>query len=280
MLQAGNTIHLEPFLSTKLVVTDNETELSILSSLTISCIVFACLFGGALLGTILRSALPEHHLGSESKETMKLGMGLIGTMAALVLGLMVSSAKSSYDAQKNELTQMSARIIMLDRVLANFGPETKETRAQLRASVARVIEKMWPDDASQSSQLDPAASRAEALYDAIQQLSPKNESQRFMQNQALNIAFDIGQRRWVLFQQSGSSISKPFLVVLAFWLSIIFASFGVMAPRNATVLATLLLCALAVSGAVFLILELDRPFDGFIQIPSEPLRKALAALGT
>jgi hypothetical protein len=200
-------------------------------------------------------------------------------MGALVLGLMVSSAKSSYDAQRNELLQISARVMMLDRVLANYGPETKETRELLRQGVALVIEKMWPDDAGKSAQLNPAASRNEAVYEKIQQLTPKTDSQRLMQSQATNIAFDIAQRRLLLFEQSGSSISTPFLVVLTFWLSVIFVSFGLMAPRNATVLATLLLCALAVAGAVFLILELDRPFDGSIQISSEPLRKVLAAVG-
>jgi len=245
----------------------------------IGCIVFGCLFGGALVGMLIRLALPEHHFSAESKDTMKLGMGLIGTMGALVLGLMVSSAKSSYDAQKNELTQMSARVIMLDRVLANYGPETKEAREILKIGVMRVLEVMWPEGTSETAQLDPKASRFEVLFEKIQQLTPKTDSQRMLQSQAVSIGMDIAQRRLLLFEQSGSSISMPFLVVLTFWLSIIFVSFGLTSPRNATVLTTLLLCALAVSGAVYLILELDRPFDGLIRIPSEPLRKALAALG-
>src|SRR5258706_2839022 len=103
-----------------------------MSSITASLIVFACVFGGALVGVFLRSALPQQHLSAESKDIVRLGMGLVGTMAALVLGLLVASAKGSYDAQSSELTQMSANIVLLDRILAHYGPEAKQTRDMLR----------------------------------------------------------------------------------------------------------------------------------------------------
>ena len=106
-----------------------------MSSTTISLIVFACVFGGALLGILLHAVLPQHHLSNETKDIVKLGMGLVGTMSALVLGLLVASAKGSYDAQSAELTQMSANIALLDRVLAHYGPETKETRDLVRGFV-------------------------------------------------------------------------------------------------------------------------------------------------
>jgi hypothetical protein len=250
-----------------------------MSSLAISSIVFACVFGGALLGMFLRRALPDHHLGGDSKDTIKLGIGLIGTMGALVLGLMVGSAKSSYDAQKGGFTQMSARVILLDRVLARYGPEAKDAREMLRASVARLIDLIWPEDHSRPAQLDPMALGAEPVYDRLQALSPKNDAQAALKTQALNVATDINQTRWLLFQQLGRSFPTAFLVVLVCWFSIIFLGFGLFAPPNPTVITTLLLCALSVSGALFLILELDRPFDGFIQISSDTLRQALANLG-
>jgi UDP-N-acetylmuramyl pentapeptide phosphotransferase/UDP-N-acetylglucosamine-1-phosphate transferase len=249
-----------------------------MSSLAIGSIVVVCVFGSALLGMLLRTRLPEHHLSGESKDVVKLGMGLIGTMAALVLGLMVGSAKSSFDAQKNVLTQMSAKVILLDRALAHYGADTKEARESLRGVVTRTLARIWPEDRSGSAQLAPVAA-GEALYDNILELSPKNDAQRSVQSQALSIAVDIGQTRWLLFQQAGSSISPPFLVVLVSWLSLIFASFGLFAPANATAIVTLLLGALSVSCAIFLILELDRPFDGMLQIPSTPLRNALDQLG-
>jgi hypothetical protein len=250
-----------------------------MDSLTTSVAVLACLAGSAGLGMVLRRILPEHHLAAESKDVVKVGTGLIGTMAALVLGLMVGSAKSSYDAQKNNLAQLSVKIILLDRGLAHYGPEAKEPRETLRTAVNRMLGQIWPDDHSQSAELNPTAARSEVMFDQIQALVPKSDAQRTLQGQAIHIAVDIGQLRWTLFQQSGSAISTPFLVVLVFWLSVIFASFGLMAPPNPTTIATLLLCAMSVSGAILLILELDRPFDGLIQIPSTPLRNALAQLG-
>lgn len=250
-----------------------------MSPIAISGIVFASLFGGALLGFWLRRALPDHHLSAEAKDTIKLGIGLIGTMGALVLGLLVSTAKGSYDTQKSELTQMSAKVILLDRVLARYGPDAAGVRATLKDSVAFVLVQIWPEDRSVSSELDPSKSGAEILFEKVQELVPKTDAQRALQAQALSIGSEMAHLRWLLFQQSGSSISTVFLVVVVFWLCVVFMSFGLFAPGNTTVIVTLLLCALAVAGAIFLILELDQPFNGFIQISSAPLRNALAHLG-
>lgn len=250
-----------------------------MSSILISGIVLACVFGGALLGSFLRAALPEHHLSTDSKDLVKLGIGLIATMAALVLGLLIASAKSSYDTQRSGLARMSANIGLLDRMLAHYGPETKEARSVLSQSVVRVLDQMWPNDRSQTVQLEPPAAGGEAVYDRIQALSPQNEAQRSLQARALSIAVDTGQIRWLMLQQAGSSIPMPFLVVLAFWLTIIFVSFSLFAPPNATVMTTLLVCALSVSGAIFLILELDGPFEGLIEISSAPLHNVLEHLG-
>ena len=159
-----------------------------MSSTTISLIVFACVFGGALLGIFLHAVLPQHHLSNESKDIVKLGMGLVGTMAALVLGLLVASAKGSYDTQSAELKQMSANIALLDRVLALYGPETKETRDLLRGVVVRSLDQMWSKDRTSASPLPPPSGRGEILYDKIQGLSPKNDTQRSLQGQALSMA--------------------------------------------------------------------------------------------
>jgi hypothetical protein len=200
-------------------------------------------------------------------------------MAALVLSLLIASAKSSYDTQSSELTQMAANVFLLDRVMAHYGPETKEARDLLRRAVARALDGMWPKDGSGPAQWDPTAARGDSLYDKIQALSPRNEAQRSLRAEALRISTDLGRTRWLLFGQEGSSIPVPFLVILIFWVAVIFISFGLFAPPNATVIATLFVCALSVSGAIFLILELDRPFEGFIQMSSAPLRNALAHLG-
>ena len=249
-----------------------------MSSITISFIVFACVFGGALLGILLRAVLPQDHLSAESKDIVKLGMGLVGTMAALVLGLLVASAKGSYDAQIAELTQGSTNILLLDRLLAQYGPETKEARALLRAAVVRVLDQTWPKSGASASGLPPAAS-AETLYGKIQGLSPKDDAQRSLQSQALSLALDLRKTRWLMYEQETESVALPLLVILVLWLTIIFISFGLFAPFNATVVSSLFASALSVSGAIFLILDMDRPYSGLIQISSAPLRFALAHLG-
>ncbi|MGO9604571.1 MAG: hypothetical protein ACLQAT_14480 [Candidatus Binataceae bacterium] len=248
-----------------------------MSSLLIGSIIFFCVFGGALLGIVLRSALPENHFSAESKDAVKVGIGLIATMTALVLGLLVSTAKVSFDTKHNELIQMSADTLLLDRVLANYGPETKAIREEMRRAGARSLEMIWPQK-GQAPQLEPATG-GEVLYDMIEALSPNNDAQRSLKAQALQLAIEILKTRWLLFEQSGRSISTPFLIVVVFWLTVIFMSFGLFAPHNATVVATFLVCALSVSGAIFLIIELDWPFQGLIQISSAPFRDAVARLG-
>jgi hypothetical protein len=244
--------------------------------IAIRLIVLACVFGAALIGMFLRTVLPEQHLSADSKDTVRLGIGVISTMAALVLGLLVASAKNFYDAQSSELTQMSANVILLDRVLAHYGPEAKEARDLLRGAVARTLNLIWHQD---HSEMVPTATGGEVLYDKIQALSPKNDAQHALQAQASSMAIDLGKLRWLMFEQGSTSISLPLLWMLVFWLVIVFTSFGLFAPNNSTVIATLFLCALSVSGAIFLILEMYTPFRGLMQISSAPLRNALAHLG-
>jgi hypothetical protein len=248
-------------------------------SMAISLITFALVFGGALLGMSIRLALPKEHLAADSKDAVKVGMGLVATMAALVLGLLVASAKAAYDAQNTELTEMSANIVMLDRVLAHYGPETRETRDLLRGSVARVLDTMWPKAGVRPSVPGPQTAGGEILFDKIQALSPKDDVQRSLQSQALSIAVSLGQTRWLMYEQGATSISMPLLIVLIFWLIALFISFGLFAPHNAIVVGSLFVAALSVSCAILLILEMYSPYRGLIQISSAPLRAALAHLG-
>jgi hypothetical protein len=249
------------------------------SPMAIGWVVFALVFGSALIAMFVHVALPEEHLSSDSKDVVKLGTALIATMAALVLSLLIASAKSAFDTRSNQLVQVSADMIMLDRALARYGPETKEARSLLQSSVAATIERFWPAEGAKRIAIDPAGSPVEALYDKIEALTPQSDLQRSMQSQAMTLAADVGRTRLLLFEHLGASIPVPFLVVLVFWLCIIFASFGLFAPRNATVITVLCVCALSVSGAIFLILELDRSFEGLLQVSDAPLRAALAQLG-
>jgi hypothetical protein len=236
-------------------------------------------FGSALIAMLVHGALPEHHLSADSKDVVKLGIALIATMSALVLGLLIASAKSAFDTRSNQLVQVSADIIELNRALARYGPETTEARSLLQRSVAATLERFWPLEGARPRAADPKISPVEALYDKIEALSPQSEAQRALRSQAEATALDMGRTRLLLFEHLDTSIPVPFLVVLVFWLCIIFASFGLFAPRNATVIAVLCVCALSVSGAIFLIIELDRSFEGLLQVSDAPLRAALAQLG-
>src|ERR1700723_1649637 len=182
-----------------------------MSPVTISGVTLAFVFGGALLGMSLRAILPENHLSHDSKDVVKVGIGLIGTMAALVLGLLIASAKSSYDTQFAELTEMSSKMVLLDRVLAHYGPEGQECRELLRASATRTLERLWPAAGSGQAQLEPLSPGSELLYDKLQELVPKNEAQRSLQAQALSIAVTLGQTRWLMLEQNTASVSAPLL---------------------------------------------------------------------
>jgi hypothetical protein len=229
----------------------------------------------------LRSALPEHHFNDESKETVKLGTGLIATMTALVLGLMTASAKSSFDAQNKLLQEAAADILTLDRTLARYGPDTKEIRDSIRRLVAGRLDDIWPADGSRTVRIDPStvAPEVERIADQIRALTPLNEAQWRLQRRALDIQEELLKSRWLMAGGINATILTPFLVALAFWLTITFMSFGLFAPRNATVIAIIFLCALSVSSVIFLILEMDTPFEGVIKVSDVPVRYALSHLG-
>lgn len=249
-----------------------------MSSLAIGGIVFACVFGGSLMGMLLRAFLAEHHLTSESKDVVRMGAGLIGSMAALLLGLLVASAKGAFDVRRNEMQQMSANMVLFDRVLAHYGPEAGEARRILREAAAASIERLSSETAANPTR-GLAKPTFESLFETVQNLTPKNDSQRAMQAQALKIGMDFAQTRWLLAAQMASNVSVPLLAVMVFWLSIVFTSFSLFVKPNIVVVGTLILCAASVSGAIFLILEMDRPFDGMIQISREPFRAAISQLG-
>src|SRR4030095_5895666 len=241
--------------------------------------VFGCLLGSVLIGITIRGFLPQAHLSTESKDAVKVAMGLVATMSALVLGLLVSSAKGAYDIQRTEVIQMAAKVAFLDRVLTAYGPEAASVRAQVRDMLDQSIQQLWPGALGHPADRDPNIQTGTLLYAALQHLSPQGNAQAALKSQATAQAVDIAQVRSLLAAQSVPSISRPMLIIVVSWLVVIFAGFSVTAPRNATAILALMLSALAVSGAIFLIMELDEPFGGFIGISSEPMVNALHQIG-
>jgi hypothetical protein len=246
-------------------------------SLLIAAGVFVCLVLSMSLGMKARRLLPSHHLSAESQDAVKLGMALIATMSALVLSLLIASTKSSFDAQNREMQQVVANLAALDRLLGVYGPEAADARTLLRDAVRKVMDKTWREGSPEKTVFDNPATTAIAiaLFAKITALAPPDDLHRAIKEHALDLVKTAGDARWQLVAGDSSSIPVPFLAVLIFWLSILFASFGLFAPRNATVIAAFAVCAVSVAGALFLILELDRPFEGLMHISSEPFQKVL-----
>jgi len=254
---------------------------AIVNPVAIGLIVFVFVFGGAVLVMYLRAVLPEDHFSNESKDVVKLGTGLIATMTALVLGLMTASAKNSFDAQDALVKNVAADVLTLDRVLARYGPETKEIRDSIRRLVAARIDEIWPADGSRPVRLDPStgAPELEGIADRIHALSPHDETQWRLQRRAMDITEGLLKSRWLMFGGISATVLAPFLVALVFWLTVTFMSFGLFAPRNATVIMVIFLCALSVSSVVFLILEMDNAFEGVIKVSDATMQYALSHLG-
>ncbi len=252
-----------------------------MSGTLIALVSAGCIFGGTLLGLALRKMLPDHHLSEDSKDAIKVGAGMISMMAALVLGLLVSSAKSSFDSTSAAITQGGAKVILMDRLLANYGPETKEVREDLRRGVADFIAMLWPEEGSIESGMKTFERTygMEQLLGKVRTLKPQTETQKALLEQTQKLAHELMLIRWNQIEQAQISLPAAFLVILLFWLTLLYTSFGLLAPRNATVITMMFLGALALATALFLIVEMSRPMAGAIKVSSGPMRKALEHLG-
>lgn len=251
-----------------------------MSALLLSAIIFALVLGGILLGALLRRTLPKHHLDKESQDVVRLGVGLIGTIAALVLGLMIASAKSSFDTQSGQVKQITADVILVDNLLAEYGPEALPVRQHLREVIAGFATRLWRDKQDRASHRFETNAASERVYMEMQALVPRTEMQKSLQARAVEATTDIAHTRLLLFAETENAIPAPFIAVLVIWLVIIFASFSLFAELNVTTFSLLALFALSAACAIYLILELSQPFTGLMEIPSAPLREALAPLGS
>src|SRR6478672_6455134 len=244
----------------------------------VGLLAFGLALAGILLGSVIRT-LPKAELSSDSKEVVKLSLGVLATLAALVLGLLVAGAKTTYSARESEINQITADVILLDSLLAKYGEGAQAARASLRQAISPMVDQIWREQSAplQSAPFK-ATAEAEAFYQQVQQLQPSNDIQRGLKQRISEVTLDLAQARLLLFSHLGSSIPFPFLAVLLLWMTILFAGFSLMAPANRITLAALVVCALSVSAAIFLILGLDQPFSGLMMIQSERLINALPPL--
>jgi hypothetical protein len=249
-----------------------------MNSILISCVVFVTIFGAALLGMFVRRWIPDEHFGTDTKDVIRLVTGITATMSGLVLGMLVSSAKSYYDARNSEVAEIASEILPIDRVLAQYGPETGEIRSQFHVLVEAGVERVWRSQQSMAVALRPKEN-GEALLDQLQLMTPKSEAQAAVKTQAIPMIIVLQQTQWRMFLKTQqTSMPVPLLVVVVSWLAAIFASIGLFAPRNPTVLVAFALGALTVSTAVLIIVEMYSPFKGILRISPAPVLDALSQM--
>lgn len=252
-----------------------------MNSLLLGALVFFILILATMLGMFARSRLPEHHLNSESKDVIRLATAVVGTLSALALGLLIASAKSDYDNAQAEMKTSAARIVLLDRIMARYGPETEHPRAVLKQIIQKRLDRAW--NAERADELSngalPEFEDIEDIQDSLRALNPKDTAQGSLQTRALEVSGMIAEGHWQLVETTDEGLPVPFLIVLISWLALLFATFGLQAPLNSTVILIIIVCSLSVAGAIFVISDMASPYAGLIHISETPLRTALDRLG-
>jgi hypothetical protein len=246
------------------------------NSILLTVLTLVVALSGVVFGCYLRGRLPSDHLVADSRDFVKIALGLLTTMAALLLSLQLSSAKTSFDMQETQITQVSAEIVLLDRALSRAGGGSDAARRTLRDLTAGLIARTWPDRHSWARPEPPPGS--ERLYEEIAGIRPGDDSERLAKSDAVTQMFELARLMRNVTQEQGNSTALPLLAVEISWVGIIFVSFGLLAPRNATTLTALVLCAGALAIAIFLIVEMSTPFSGFITISDTSLQSALQAI--
>ncbi len=244
-----------------------------------SVIVFGCTFGGLVLGLFLRVHLRDRDFIDKPPEVVKLGVALISLVAALLLSLQLSSAKASFDSLTDEVSQISGDVMLLDRTLARYGPEAQPIRDRIKVSAGRALEGLWPAEPMSHADVTANLLTDMSIFNAFQMLSPKTEAQQLLKSHAVETAFSIGRTRVLMAAQQSKTVNFPMMVLLIFWLTIVFVSYGIFAPRKSSAMVFLCIFAVALAAAVFLLIELYTPFSGVLRVSDAPLRTAIAQLG-
>ncbi len=248
--------------------------------ITVSVLVSACIFAGGMGGLYLHRVLPRAHLTKETQDVIRLGSGMLSVLASLVLGLLIATAKSSYDSTDHAIRNYAAELALLNETLRDYGSAASAPRDLLRTYTRDFLGEGWPADGRQSVIADDAGTRAllERVREAIRALRPSDKGAESLQDQATAINQNLLRQRWLLIEQQGPNVQLVVLLVLVSWVTVIFVSFGLNAPRNGTVVVAFLICSMAIGGSIFLILEMDRPLDGVMRISSWPVQNALAGM--
>ncbi len=250
-----------------------------MNAIAVSLAVTTCIFVGGVAGLYLHRILPRHHMTRETQDVIRLGIGMLSVLASLVLGLLIATAKGSYDSTDHAIRSYAAELALLNETLRDYGGAASVPRDLLRNYTERLLQDGWPKAGTRAAFQDDKTGRLlEHVREAIRALKPIDSGQKTLQDQAVDINLNLLRQRWLLIEQQGPSVQRVVLLVLVSWVTVIFASFGMNAPRNATVVVAFLICSIAIGGAIFLILEMDQPMGGVMQISSWPMRNALAQM--
>ncbi|MBY5558531.1 DUF4239 domain-containing protein [Rhizobium leguminosarum] len=252
-----------------------------MGSLLVGGLVFVFLSMATSIGLMVRSRLPDHHLNAESKDVIRLATAVVGTLSALTLGLLIASAKSSYDNAEVEMRTAAARVLLLDRVMAQYGPETDKARQLLRELIERRLSRGWTAETTDetSGNAPGEYQDIEAVQAVLRSLLPRGSVQHSLQARAVEVSGMMAEAHWLLVESGEEGLPWAFVTVLVCWLSLLFATFGLQAPANLTVLSILLVCALSVAGAIFLVSDMANPYVGLIRVSDAPLQSAIERLG-
>jgi hypothetical protein len=240
-----------------------------------TAIVAACLLAAISIGMWASCTFHTDQLGPETRETVKLGTGLIATIAALLLGLLVNSSKTYFNTTRTQLSEVASKYSFLSRLLEIYGPQADGVRSALHALIEETMRRLWPDDAHTPAPSVHKNQIGNAFYSALLNLETCDDTERTLKAQAVSLVADLGQLRSLMEAESTTSTSKPMLVVLVFWLVMIFLGYSLIVPANATDAVILIVSAWCATGSIFLILEQDDPFRGIIRISSKPLLDVL-----
>jgi hypothetical protein len=251
-----------------------------MTPLFVAAAVAALMMTGAMGGALLRRNLPSRHFDEEALSVLKLGLGFLATLSALVMGLVISSSKASYDAKAEMVHSAAALIIRFDASLRQIGPEADPIRQVLKDTVGSTMRQFWGEQGAVSEPSDPVATKRQVwqLEKMLFALSLSNEMQRQAQASTFKLIEELARINAAVFTQRGSDVVIPLLAVVACWMTLNIAGWNLFAPPSRMVMVVNLVCALSVASAVFFILEIDQPFDGFISISDAPLRAALLVL--
>jgi hypothetical protein len=243
-------------------------------------IAFGALFGGGLLGLLLGLVLHADYRNDATQKIVQTTVGMVSLLSALVLGLLVATAKNKFDTNVKQTEDIAASLMLTDRQFVNYGPDAEPSRALLRQYAVANIAENWPDaNAPKPAPNDPPAWKTlEQLQLALSNLKPTSEAQRAELATAAKTVADLAKTEWLRTAQASTHVQHPFIVVMIVWLFILFVSYGVFAPRNPVVVVALLVGALSIAGAVALIVDLDTPFAGFIVVSPDSMLQALSRM--